>query len=148
MDDLLRLYRYLVNNRHVTENFFPAPNDSNPYDTAYRALDSYLDIERQLSYYADKVHGKGGFEFDTAKELAEVLVTGFETGLNNHYGAALPTAINFMQKYLSSEEIDKLIDACRQEQKRMEREEDAEDEARQEEERLFMLDSGERSEDQ
>ncbi len=145
MDDLLRLYRYLVTNRHATDDM---TNGENPYNTAYRALDSYLDIERELSYFADKVHTGGGFEWDAAKQLTDCLLTGFETGLMNQHGGALSAAIDLMQKYLSSEEIEQLIDACRKEQKRMEREEDAESEAREEEKRLFLLESGEMSEDQ
>lgn len=141
MDAAFELYRYLVHNRHRTD-------DNTPYNVAYRAFESYLEIDRDLSYFAGLAHAHGGFEFEQAEKLTERLITSFEAGLSDHHGSALLAAISFVQKYIGLDDIDMLIDACHEEKKRMEREEDAEDEAREEAERLAFLESGEAIEDQ
>ncbi|SRR5579884_115486 len=141
MDDLFVVYRYLTNSRHTT-------NHQNPYTSAHRTLDSYLEIEREIASYANKIRTTGGLQWSEAEKLTEQILTGFETGLNSHYGDVLSTATNFMQKYLSLDDIADLIEACKHEQARLQREEDEEDEARVEEERQFLLDSGRMIEDQ
>ncbi|HZT98088.1 MAG TPA: hypothetical protein VFA10_00415 [Ktedonobacteraceae bacterium] len=138
MDDLFVVYRYLTNSRHTTDH-------QNPYTIAHRALDSYLEIECEIASYANKIHTTGGLQWSEAEKLTEHILTGFETGLNNHHGDVLSAAIHFMQKYLSLDDIGDLIEACKHEQARLQREED---EARAEEERQFLLDAGSMLEDQ
>lgn len=138
MDDLFVVYRYLTNSRHTTDH-------QNPYNIAHRTLDSYLEIERAIVYYANKIRTTGGLQWSEAEKLTEHILTGFETGLNNHHGEVLSAAINFMQKYISLDDIGDLIEACKHEQARMQHEED---EDRAEEERQFLLDSGSMIEDQ
>jgi hypothetical protein len=119
MDNLFIVYRYLALNRHRT-------NDDNPYNVAFRAFDSYVDMEREIAYYAGKINSTGGLMFEDAEKLTERLITGFETGLNNHHGATLATAIDFVKKYISLDDIGKLIEACQEEKARMIREEQEE----------------------
>lgn len=146
MDNMLVLLHYLANN-HASNML--RKDEDNPYSVAYRALDVYLALSRELDTYGERVRSTGGFGFEEANQFTERLSTGFETGLINlRYGSTLQAAISFMQKYLDTQDIDKLIDACHQERKRMEREEDEEDEARAEEERQAFLKSGEAIEDQ
>lgn len=128
MDDLFVVYRYLALNRHRT-------NEDNPYNVAFQALDSYVDVEREIAYYASKIKSTGGLSWDEAKKLTERLLTGFETGLNRHHGTTLSTAIDFIQQYISLDDINKLIEACQEEKARMIREEDNESADRAEEER-------------
>jgi hypothetical protein len=141
MDDLFVVYRYLTNSRHTTDH-------QNPYNSAHRTFNSYLEIERELASYASKIRTAGGLQWSEAEKLTEHILTGFETGLNTHHGDVLSAAMNFMQKYLSFDEIGDLIEACKHEQARMQREEDEEDETRAKEERQFLLDSGSMIEDQ
>lgn len=141
MDDLFVVYRYLALNRHKT-------NEHNPYNVAFETFDAYVDIEREIAYYANKIRSTGGLGWDEAEKLSERILTGFETGLNRHHGTTLSTAIDFVQKYISLDDIGKLIEACQEEKARMIREEDDESATRAEEEHLFVLDSGEGIEDQ
>lgn len=145
MDNLLVLVHYLANN-HASNML--RKDEDNPYSVAYRALDSYIEISRELDTYGERIRSTGGLDWNEAKKMTEYLVTGFETGLNNHHDTTLQAATSFVQKYLNIEDIDKLIDACHQEKKRMEREEDEEDAARAEDERQAFLASGEAIEDQ
>ena len=117
MDDLFVVYRYLTNNRHMTD-------DQNPYTIAHRTLDSYLEIEREMAYYANVIRTTGGLDWDEAEQLTERLLAGFETGLNTYHGDVLRAAQSFMQKYISSGDIGELIEACKHEQARMQREEE------------------------
>jgi hypothetical protein len=141
MDNLFTLYRYLATNRHLTD-------EQNPYTRAFFVLDSYLEIEREIASYADIIRSTGGLQWSEAEELTQRILTGFETGLNSHHGTTVSAAIDFMQKYISLDDIDDLIEACKHEQARMQREEDEESEARADEERQFLFDSGRRIEDQ
>jgi cobyrinic acid a,c-diamide synthase len=141
MDDLFIVYRYLVLNRHRT-------NDDNPYNAAFRAFDSYVDMEREIAYYAGKISSMGGLDFEDAEKLTERLLTGFETGLNNHHGTTLATAIDFVKKYISLDDIGKLIEACHEEKARMIREDDDESAARDEALHFYRLDSSEGIEEQ
>jgi hypothetical protein len=122
--------------------------EGNQYNVAFKPFDSYVDIEREIAYYAGKIKSTGGLSWDEAEKLSERILTGFETGLNRHHGTTLSAAINFVQKYISLDDIGKLIEACQQEKARMIREEDDESATRAEEEHLFMLDSGRGIEDQ
>jgi hypothetical protein len=115
MDDLFVVYRYLTHSRHTTDH-------QNPYNVAHRALDSYLDVEPEIAYYANRIRTTGGLTFEEAEKLTERIVAGFETGLNNYHGETLPAAIDFMKKYISLDDMPELIDACQQEQSRMQHE--------------------------
>lgn len=142
MDDLFVVYRYLALNRHKTD-------EDNPYSVAFETLDAYVDIEREIAYYANKIRSTGGLGWGEAKKLTERILTGFEIGLlSRHHGTTLSAAIDFMQKYISLDDIGLLIEACQKEKARMIREEDEESARAEEEEHLFALDSGEGIEDQ
>lgn len=141
MDDLFVVYRYLATNRHRTD-------EHNPYTIAFRTLDSYVNVERDIASYANKIRTTGGLQWSDATKLKESLLTGFETGLNTYYGDPLSAAIAFMRKYIDLAEIETFIAVCKGEQARMQREEDEESEALEEEERQSSLDSGSMIEDQ
>jgi len=142
MDTLFTVYRYLVQNKNRND-------EHNPYNIASRTLDAYLDIERELRFYANKIQTSGGLCWEDAQDLTEKMLIGFETGLNQHHGTALLTAIAFAKVYLSPEGIDKLIEACQKEKTRkIQHEEDQENADKEEEKRLWELDSGQLIENQ
>src|ERR1022692_4852360 len=133
MDDLFVVYRYLALNRHRT-------NESNPYNVAFQAFDSYVDMEREIASFAGKIKATGGLGWEEAEKLTERLLTGFETGLNNHHDTTLAAAIDFVRKYISLDDIGKLIEACQEEKARMIREDDEESAAIEAKQHLFTLD--------
>jgi hypothetical protein len=116
MDDLFVVYRYLALNRHRTD-------ESNPYNVAFHLFDDYVATEREIAFYADKIVSTGGLSWEEAEKFTERLLINFETGLNNHHGATLTTAIDFVKKYIALDEINKLIEACQEEKARMIRDE-------------------------
>lgn len=110
MDDLFVVYRYLALNRHRTD-------EHNQYNVAFQTLNAYVDVEREIAYYADKIKSTGGLGRDEAEKLTERILTGFEAGLNRHHGTPLSTAIDFIRRYISLDDIDKLIEVCQEEEK-------------------------------
>ena len=133
MDDLFVVYRYLALNRHRT-------NESNPYNVAFQAFDSYVYMEREIATYAGKIKSTGGLSWEEAEKLTEQLLTGSETVLNNHHDTTLAAAIDFVRKYISLDDIGKLIEACQEEKARMIREDDEESAAIEAKQHLFTLD--------
>src|ERR1022692_796126 len=123
MDDLFVVYRYLALNRN-SENLSPTYKDGkdNPYNVAFQTIDAYVDMEREIAYYANKINKSGGLAWTEAEHLTERLLSGFETGLINYNETALATAIGFMKKYIALDNINKLIEACQEEKTRMIRE--------------------------
>src|SRR5712692_8270694 len=117
MDDLFVVYRYLALNRHRID-------EHNPYNVAFETVDAYVDIEGEMAYYANKIRSTGGLNFDEAEKLTERLLIGFGTGLNRHHGTTLLATIDFVRKYISLDDIGKLIEACQEEKARMIREQD------------------------
>ena len=135
MDDLFVVYRYLTLHRSRSD-------ESNPYNVAFEALDDYINVEPEIAYYAKRIRETGGLDWSEAEKLTERILTGSETVLNRHYETTLSTAIAFVHKYISLDDIDMLIKACEREKARMIREEDEESAAMEEEERLFALEQG------
>jgi hypothetical protein len=105
VDDLFIVFRYLALHRSRTDEY-------NQYNVAFEALDDYVNILPEISHYAERISKTGGLDWDEAEKLTERLLTGFETGLNRHYGTTLSTAISFVQKYLASDDIEKLVSFC------------------------------------
>jgi len=126
MDSLFTLYRYLVNNRHQSDH-------KNPYNVALQTLENYLDMERSLATYADKIRQTGGLDFADAEKLTAHLEHGFETAILLAHESAPKAVAQMVCRYIGLSEIDEVIEACQEEKARMEREEREESEASEEE---------------
>ncbi len=101
MDKLFTLYRYLANNTH--------PNSENSYTTAYRALESFLDIVSEMEYWGKQVHDYGGFDWGEAERLTQRLTEGFKTALCVINGDAVKAIHTFIESHLALEEYDALF---------------------------------------
>lgn len=119
MNDLFTLYRYLATNKHATD-------EHHPYNAALSALNGYSETQGEIAFYAKKIRETGGLTWDDANNLTEHILTDCEVNLIHHSGSPAAAAIRFVERYVPLEEIGNLIEACQQEQARMQRQSSAE----------------------
>ena len=118
MDDLFTVYRYLATNRNTTD-------ERNPYNIALSALNNYIETQSDITFYADKIRETGGLSWEESNSLTEHILIDSEVSLIHHHGSPSAAAIRFIERYVSLEEMGKLIEACQQEQARMQHEKDS-----------------------
>jgi hypothetical protein len=101
MNTLFTLYRSLAQNQ---------PGDpENSYTTAYRALESFLDILNEMDYWGEQVHERGGLDWEEADRLTERLTDGFKTALCSIKGDAVKAIHDFTESYIGLKDYDPLL---------------------------------------
>jgi hypothetical protein len=93
MNTLFTLYRYLARNKN--------DHPENSYTTAYRALESFLDIVEELEYWGEKVYDNGGFDWDEADRLTSRLTDGFKTALCSINDDAVKAIHDFIESHIT-----------------------------------------------
>jgi hypothetical protein len=101
MDKLFTLYRYLAQNQH--------DDPENSYTTAYRALESFLDIVDELEYWGEQVYDNGGFDGEEADRLTSRLTEGFKTALCRTNDDAVKAIHDFTQSHIGLKGYDPLL---------------------------------------
>lgn len=113
MDNLFILYRYLANSQHRND-------EDNPYNVALRAVENFLDIQKDLENpWGRRVLESGGFMWEEAEHITEHLMLGHKTALCAQFDSSLEAVKDFAQSHIDLSEIDALIDALQQQKQAM-----------------------------
>jgi hypothetical protein len=101
MEKLFILYRYLANNQHA--------DPENSYTTAYRALESFLDILYEIEYWGQQAHERGGLSWEEADRITEQVTDGFKTALCSINGDAIKAIHDFTASHIGFNDYDPLL---------------------------------------